>query len=141
MAEYSKEDREAFQRKDKQQAKGFAVTQAIEVLSKGLKIEEILATADKIGNYTAKELLSSAKIPVGHPSGKSTEKKSSEMSVKAKEVLNVLVKEYTKFGEVDVEKLKAKILSLKQRYPTNLKSVPIVLKAIKPESVVRNVSE
>jgi len=141
MAEYSKEDREAFQRKDKQQAKGFAVTQAIEVLSKGLKIEEILATADKIGNYTAKELLSSAKTSVGHPSGKSTEKKSSEMSVKAKEVFNVLVKEYTKFGEVDVEKLKAKILSLKQRYPTNLKSVPIVLKAIKPESVVRNVSE
>lgn len=136
MAEYTKEDREAFQRKDRQQAKGFAVTQAIEVLSKGLKIDEVIEIADRIGNYTAKELLSSAKTPVGRPA-KSAEKKSSEMSVKAKEVLDALVKEYTKFGEVDVEKLKTELLKLKGRFPTNLKSVTVVLKAIKPELVVK----
>jgi len=138
MAEYTKEDREAFQRKDRQQAKGFAVTQAIEILSRGLKIDEVIEIANKISDYTAKELFSERPAKTSADcSTNSARKKSSEMSVKAQEVFDVLVKEYSKFGEVDVEKLKAELLKLKGRYPTNLKSVVVVLKAIKPELVVK----
>jgi len=136
MAEYSEKDRQAFQRKDRQQALGYAVEQAIKILDSRLDVNEVLAVADKVANYTAAELLSLKTEPQKKPAGRPP-KKSAAISEKAQKVLDALVAEYSKTVEVDIEKLKAEVLKIRGRYPTNLKSVPIVLKSVKPESVMK----
>lgn len=148
---YSKEEIEVFRRKDRQQAKGFAVTQAIEILKAGRTVEEVLETANKITEYTAKELFAGDAPKVDTPKEETPKKetpkrgrppktdktKESEMSAAAAKIFDELVKEYSKVGEVDIDKLKAEILREFKRFPTKATSIPAVLKAIKPEQVIK----
>lgn len=130
MADWTKEDKEAFRRKDAQQARGYSVEQAIKVLQAHLNVDDVLEVAEKVLNHTTQDVLYST------PKSEPEQEKSSAMSPKAKKVFYKLIEEYSKVGEVDELKLEELILEKYGKLPTVLKSVKIVMKDIKPEDVI-----
>ncbi len=132
MAEWTKEDKEAFRRKDAQQAKGYSVEQAIKILASRLNVDDVLEVAEKVLNHTAPNMAA----PTSGVNTGEKQQKSSDMSPKAQKVFERLVEEYSKVGAVDVVKLEKAILTQYGKLPTLLKSVKIVMKEIKPEDIM-----
>ena len=132
MAEWTEKDKEAFRRKDAQQAKGYSVEQAIKILASRLNVNDVLEVAEKVLNHTSPNMA----VPTSETNTGEKKQKSSDMSPKAQKVFDKLVEEYSKVGVVDVVKLEKAILTQYGKLPTLLKSVKIVMKEIKPEDIM-----